>query len=292
MSQPDGIEPHLLSATRDDVRELWGSAAAGWRRWEPFFAACTWPVTLRLLMALEPRPGSRVLDVGCGIGDPGLQIASIVGPDGHVVSLDLAEEMVEVARARASALGLSNIQHRVAAVEDLDRDGAPFDAIVARFVIGLLEDPIAALVHLREMLVPGGRLAMASWASTDVNRMFGIPREQLAKHVKRPKPAADTPGPLRFAKPGQLERLLDLAGFAEVQVIEVEFYNFARDPSEYFEMVYDTAVNFRTSFDPLTAEQQRDVRAGLMAAVAEHEVGGVIRVPAVARVASGVRGPD
>ncbi|MGD2110444.1 MAG: methyltransferase domain-containing protein [Phycisphaerae bacterium] len=265
--------------------EDWARAAHGWARWEPFFAACTWPVTSRLVAGLDLHPGDRVLDLGCGIGDPGLQVASVVGPEGRVLSLDPAEGMIRVARTRAKLLDITNIEHRVAGIEGLTAEDGPFDAAVARFVIGLLPDPDRVLASIRGVLAPGGRFAMASWASTDVNRMFGIPREQFAKHIKKPAPSDDPPGPLRFAKPGKLENLLKRAGFEDVRVTLVRFYNFARSPEEYFDMVNETAVAFHLAFKTLTVDQQRSVREGFLAAVAEHETDGVIRVPAAVRVA-------
>src|SRR5579883_3239327 len=78
------------------------ATAGGWRRWEPLLGTVTWPVSLRMAAVAEIGPGQRVLDVGCGMGDPTLQVAVLVGPHGRVVGLDLSEAMLAAARgARA-----------------------------------------------------------------------------------------------------------------------------------------------------------------------------------------------
>ena len=70
-----------MSAPRDE----WQSVAEGWRRWEPMFQSFSWPLALRMAAAAEIGSAHRVLDVGCGIGDPTLQVAVLVGPLGRVL---------------------------------------------------------------------------------------------------------------------------------------------------------------------------------------------------------------
>jgi ubiquinone/menaquinone biosynthesis C-methylase UbiE len=274
--------------TKEEIRDQWGSVAADWGRWEPYFSSSTWPVKQRLLADLHLQPGMRVLDVGCGIGDPSLQVALAVGQEGSVLGLDLAWEMLEVADVRARALGLDNVEFRVGAVEDLSEPDRSFNAVVAQFTIMFLTDVSDGLRKLRGLLRPGGRIAVSTWAPMDVNPMFSIPRAQFAALADRPKLTHRAPGPMHLSKPGELKHALEDAGFGAVEVTDVKFYNFAKDPREYFELVYALTPPFRQNFDSLTADQQKQVREGLMAAVAEYESAGV-RVPAVARVGSGIR---
>ncbi len=282
-------KPGAVVPSRDAIREQWEWAAAGWRRWEPYFASASWPVTLQIILDLQLLPGMRVLDVGCGIGDPSLQAAFAVGPKGHVLALDLAGDMIDVAQARARAMGITNIEYRVGAVEDLRGLAGAFDAVIARFTIMFFTDLPAGMSKLHDLLRAGGRVAVSTWAPTDRNRMFGIPGEQIARVAELPKPPRDAPGPLRLSRSGELEAALEHAGFAEVRATEVRFYNFGKDAEEYFTVVYDMAPMFRKTFDSLTADQQRRVRKGIMEAVSVHADGGVIRVPAVAHVGTGLR---
>src|ERR1700722_2617259 len=63
--------------------------------------------TEQALRLAGPRPGLRVLDVGCGPGDVSLIAARLVGPTGTVLGVDAAPEMIELARTRASEQGLA-----------------------------------------------------------------------------------------------------------------------------------------------------------------------------------------
>src|SRR5579885_631278 len=80
------------------------ATAGGWRRWEPLLGTVTWPVSLRMAAVAEIGPGQRVLDVGCGMGDPTLQVAVLVGPHGRVVGPDLSVVVLAAQRERVAAL--------------------------------------------------------------------------------------------------------------------------------------------------------------------------------------------
>src|SRR6266568_1404202 len=88
---------------KDMVRNEWQAVAGGWRRWEPMLQSFTWPMSLRMVTAAAIGPGQRVLDVGCGMGDPTLQVAVLVGPHGRVLGIDVAEGMIATAREGAHA---------------------------------------------------------------------------------------------------------------------------------------------------------------------------------------------
>jgi precorrin-6B methylase 2 len=60
-------------------------------------------VTKALLDLAAPQPGERVLDIGCGGGTTVLELAARVGPDGHVLGADIAEQSVARARERIAA---------------------------------------------------------------------------------------------------------------------------------------------------------------------------------------------
>lgn len=58
---------------------------------------------------IDPRPGERALDVGCGCGQSALQLADRVGPTGRVLGVDLSAPMLARAAARAREGGLSQL---------------------------------------------------------------------------------------------------------------------------------------------------------------------------------------
>jgi ubiquinone/menaquinone biosynthesis C-methylase UbiE len=115
------------------------------------------PGTRELLAQAGLAPGMRILDAGSGAGDVALIAAELVGPTGTVVGLDLNPESLAVARARAGAAALDNIEFRVGDAQDVPAlalaDG--FDAIIGRLVLMYTRDPVATLRGLVEVARPG-----------------------------------------------------------------------------------------------------------------------------------------
>src|SRR5262245_55225983 len=82
---------------------------------------------------LRLAPGARVLDAACGTGASALAAAEAVGPDGEVVGVDLAENMLELARRKASTRVLRNVRFSLADITALDYPDEHFDAVVCVF---------------------------------------------------------------------------------------------------------------------------------------------------------------
>jgi len=106
--------------------------------------------------ALEP--GMRVLDLGCGVGDVSLLASSFVGPGGSVLGVDQNPESISFARQRARSAGLEHLRFEVASLQELAAEG-PFDALVGRFILLYLPDPVAVLRRLSHAVRPGGVIA-------------------------------------------------------------------------------------------------------------------------------------
>jgi ubiquinone/menaquinone biosynthesis C-methylase UbiE len=120
----------------------------------------------RTVEHLALQPGDRVLDVCCGAGASALPAAEAVGPGGSVLGLDLSERLLSLARAKAHARGLRNVEFRRGNLLDPPAaapDGAPFDAVVCVFGIFFVPDMPAAVRALWRVVRPGGRLAITTW---------------------------------------------------------------------------------------------------------------------------------
>src|SRR3954449_8984468 len=77
----------------------------------------------RALELYPPRPGDRVLDIGCGFGDTTQRIAGLVGDAGEAIGVDAAERFIETARAEATDAGVGNARFLVADVQSMAFDG-------------------------------------------------------------------------------------------------------------------------------------------------------------------------
>ena len=134
--------PYVLGHTDAELRRLESQARA------------IEPVTRRFLVEAGVGPGMRVLDVGSGGGDVALLVAELVGCTGEVVGFDRSEAGLAVARAKAAARGAGNVAFRTGEVGDLDL-GAPFDAVVGRYVLQFQPEPAALLAAVAARAKPG-----------------------------------------------------------------------------------------------------------------------------------------
>lgn len=116
------------------------------------------PCTRAMLSDAGLRPGMRVLDVGCGVGDVSFMAASFVGPTGQVVGVDSDPRSLEWARRRADEAGLDQVHFVQRDLHELESD-EPFDAVVGRFILIHLADPADTLRRLALLVRPGGILA-------------------------------------------------------------------------------------------------------------------------------------
>ena len=208
--------PDVMRLKAEQLRN-WDESAAGWNKFFDKFERGAQCVSDRLIELARIQPGQRVLDVATGIGEPAVSAARRVGPKGHVVATDHSGQMIKLARERASARGLSNIEFLEMDAEALALPEKSFDAIVCRWGLMFLPDLAGALERMRHLLVPGGRLAAAVWSDAPKVPMIGLVLG-VCRQFQLPRPPAGTLGPLSLADIDALKRTLEQAGFAEVGV--------------------------------------------------------------------------
>jgi len=122
------------------------------------------PHTERLFREAGIGPGHRVLDLGSGMGDVSMLVAGLVGASGEVVGIERDATSIERAQARVAAAGLRNVSFLNVDVNNIVTD-RPFDAVVGRFILMFLPDPIFVLRSVSRLVRPGGVLAFQepSW---------------------------------------------------------------------------------------------------------------------------------
>jgi ubiquinone/menaquinone biosynthesis C-methylase UbiE len=166
-----------------------------------------------------PKPGQRILDVGCGFGDTTQRIAELVGPDGEAVGVDAAPRFIEDAIREAGEAGLENARFLVADVQETLGGEEGFDVAFSRFGTMFFASPVAALRNVRQALVPGGKLLMVVWRRRIDNDWLYRAQTIVEGIVARPEEYDEPtcgPGPFSMADADTTSEILTHAGFTEI----------------------------------------------------------------------------
>ena len=171
--------------------------------------------------ALGPREGEHILDVGCGCGASCLELAWAIEPEGSVTGVDISAPMLAVARERADKAGYPQVRFIQADAQTFAFEPGAFDGVFSRFGVMFFEDPAAAFANIRKALRPGGRLAFVCWQAAADNPLMTLPMQAAMAHFDAPPaPPADphAPGPFAFADGERVRRILQEAGFTDIDV--------------------------------------------------------------------------
>ncbi|WP_320066134.1 methyltransferase domain-containing protein [Micromonospora sp. RTGN7] len=234
-------------AVRDQQRTEWTLCAGAWREYRANFVEPSRPITEAMLRLADPRPGDRVLDLACGVGNPAFDIARRVGGDGHVLGLDLVEAMVDGARAVAVELGLGNVEFRT--VPDETTLGVPpgsFDAATCRAGLQYMPDRAGAMAAVLDALRPGGRFVAMTLGAAERCMPFRLTNAIVSRHVPLPeKGPEDDSGPVGLSSLKELAHLFTEAGFVDLrtEVFEAPIFE-AADPAAAWEFFARTAGPF------------------------------------------------
>ncbi len=222
------------------------------------------------LRAHPPRPGERALDIGCGFGDTSRRIAGMVGPEGSVLGVDVADRFIELAREEAEAAGSANVRFAVGDLQVTEFEER-FDYAFSRMGTMFFANPVPAMRNVRRALEPGGRLCMVVWRRKLENAWMHRAERVVERFVQEPEETDEPtcgPGPFSMADADVTSQILLGAGFEEVSLRRCDI------PIRIGEDL-DEAVAFATAIGPageairLAGEEAERIRPEIEAAVRE-----------------------
>jgi len=186
----------------------------------------------RTVEGLALPSDGNVLDVGCGTGASALPAARVVGPNGLVIGVDLAARLLDRARDKAKALGLSNVQFRCGDMTSLGYPDGRFDAVVSVFSIFFVPDMEGLVRELWRMVRPGGKLAVTTWGP----RIFEPAYSRWLAAIKRERPdlySAFNPWD-RITDVESVRRLLRDGGVSDVEVVAENGFQSLRSAEDWW----------------------------------------------------------
>lgn len=187
------------SLTRDDI---WGRALG----LPPDLRSSSllpWAGVAEVADALRLRPGGRLVDLGCGRGGYGIEVARRTGA--RLTGVDFSE--VALAQARLSAARMlpeGRAEFRAGTLTATGLPDGAVDGLMCVDAVQFADPPLAALTECRRVLAPGGRLAVTCWelAGSPDDR---VPARLHAVHLRRDLAAAGFTGVLVEDRPGWRE---------------------------------------------------------------------------------------
>jgi len=241
------------------------------------------PVGEAVLDHLAPVPdGAQVLDVACGTGEPGLTLARR-SPGVHIVGIDAADGMVQLARAKAHRDGVRNIRFEAMAAERMTFADQSMDAVISRFGLLMFGDTAAGARQLARVLRPGGSFSIAVWDDMSTNTLVRLTIDAL-----RPRVPPDLVAPFeRLDGADARDRLRD-AAVTNVQSAVFEWHYAFTSEESLWQFVSGPGV-FGRQFAVLDDEAKRAVRADVERSFSRYRAASGYRIPHTCRVHWGRR---
>ena len=200
--------------------------------------------------------GHAVLDLCCGAGASAVPAARLVGPAGRVLGIDVAEPLLEIARARAVRENLANIEFRFGDATRTALPGGSFDAVICVFGVFFAADMAGFVAEMWRLVRPGGVLAVTTWGPG----LFEPANTVFWESVREAEPAlfkAFNPWD-DITTEAALADLLSRGGVDRPDVMAVRGRQYLDDPDMFWDIVLGSG--YRATVDALDQEKRDLVR--------------------------------
>jgi SAM-dependent methyltransferase len=282
-----GPEGPAADELRSGLKSMWSVVAGGWGENADFVDARGAALTKRMLEAVYPKPGERVLELASGPGGLGLAAAERVGPDGEAVLSDVAREMTAIASRRADALGLTNVTTLELELESIEQPDDSYDVVLCREGLMLVLDPARAAGEIQRILRPGGRAAISVWGSRDRNPWLAVLLDSVGAELGGTFPPPGVPGPFSLDDSEKLRAVLSGGGLSGVDVSEVEVPWRGSSIDEWWSVTSALAGPLTKILEAQPPDTVKQIRSRAGEALAQYEKGDGLEVPGVALLGTG-----
>jgi ubiquinone/menaquinone biosynthesis C-methylase UbiE len=266
-------------AGRARVSDRWTGAALLWNR----------AMTDVLLSAAALTPDSVVLDLAAGSGDPALTVAERLD-SGKVIALDSSRTGLLLADGHAERLGLgTKISCIQADAQAIPLEQSCVDRITCRCGIMFFHDTGLVMTELLRVLKPGGRATFLVWGSFK-QPFFDATVAIVLRLVRGAQLPPQARAMFRFASPGSLERVLQMAGFCDVQERSLTVLRiWLGTPDELWEYQQEISTLCHPLFDSIPTGLRASIDKEVSSALSHFQSGSVLGVPVNVIVVAGER---
>jgi len=249
-----------LKQYKEAERQKWDNVANGWQKWLRTIERGAGKFCMRLIELAEIKPGSRVLDIATGIGEPAITAASQMGKTGYILATDISPQMLSVAKQRAISLGLENmIEFKEGDTETIDLPTSTFDAALCRAGLMFLPDLNAGLSNIYQSLIKGGLFAAAVWGLPDKVPFIFVVMNTIMKETNSKPPPPGTPGPFSLSDEKSLKNSFVASGFKDLNIEKVNVTLDFDSAGEFTDYVLETSGSIQTILANQTHEKKVDV---------------------------------
>jgi ubiquinone/menaquinone biosynthesis C-methylase UbiE len=260
MRSEQPLTEHALRAacTYGAAADHYGLASLGF--WDRFGSA----TVSRLPLAA----GDAVLDLCCGAGASALPAARAVGPAGHVLGVDVAGPLLEMAWAKAAHEGLANIEFRQGDATRTGLASGSFDAVVCVFGVFFVADMAAFVAEMWRLVRPGGVLAITTWGQG----LWEPASTCFWDSVRAVEPSlfkAFNPWD-EITTPQALADLFVRGGVADSAVVGTPWHQHLDSPGQFWDIVLGTG--YRATTDALGYEQRTQMHRRLLSELRSRNV--------------------
>ena len=243
---------------KEAERQKWDNVADGWQKWWKTLERGAGKLSKRLAELAEIKPGSRVLDIATGIGEPAITAAKQAGKSGQVLATDLSPQMLSIARKRAASLGLQDvIEFKEGDAESIDLPPSMFNAALCRAGLMFLPDLNAGLSNIYQSLIESGHFAAAVWASSEKVPFISVVMNTIMKETNSKPPPPGTPGPFSLSDENSLKDSFITSGFRDIAIEKMNITLDFESADEFTNFVLETSGSAQTTLANQTHEKRR-----------------------------------
>ena len=205
-----------------------------------------------MVSLLDLRGDEDALDVACGTGHASLAVARML-PNGRVTGVDFSAGMLEQARRKAAAQGLSNIDFLERDMTALGFPPDSFDAALCAFGIFFVDDLDTQLAHIASVVKPGGKVVISSFQE---EHYFHPLREMMLARLRAHAIAIPPPDWRRVGTEGACRALFGGAGLTNTQVVSRNVGYYLDGAERWWDVIWNAGFRRLISLLPQAEREE------------------------------------